>query len=240
LRSAIAIFKERRDLHGLADALIRSGEVHRNQGADEKARVAYDDALAAVDGHQLPALAARALSGLGELLRKRERWAEAQAALAKAIDMKRAAGDPDLADLHASLGGALEGAGDYSAAEAKYRESLMGFEASGNEAGVADAADHLGQVCLMQSKLEDAEENFEKSAITFESVQLIDAAADAYVSLARVQDQRGDLSAAELSFKNALALTDRRMEADPGEARDEIYRSLEVIYAKQGSPPRTA
>lgn len=232
LRSAIMIFERLDDVEGSADALIRSAELYKGHD-DERAGAAYADALRVIGERQLPALAARAHSGIGELLRDEGRWEEAQATLTTALSLKQAAGDDDLADLLASLGGALEGAGDFVAAEAKYRQSLAGFERTGNDNGIADAADHLGQVCVAQSKLGDAEDAFERSALTFESLQLIDAAADAYVSLARVQEQRGDFNGAENSLRAALALTDRRKEANLEAARDEIYKGLETVYAKQ-------
>src|SRR3546814_7701345 len=112
--------------------------------------------------------------------------------------------------------------------------SLEQFRQKGDRVGIADASDHLAQICLRRGQVEEAEDAFGDSAAMFEALQNVEGAADAYLSLGRLQTARGALDKAEDSFRSALALA-RRRSGEAGRAlQEEITGLLEALLEKIG------
>lgn len=240
---AIGLYQSLDDAVGEARMHILLGERYRWKAEIESALENYRSAIArATKGASEPVLA-NAWIGMGEVFRDEQRFEEALGALRTGAEIKHRLGVTDLGDVHAALGATFEGLQDDESAEREFRISVDLFRQKRDRAGIADAADHLGQICLRRGDVESAEEAFRESALNFEGVQNIEGAVDAYLSLGRLQLTRSDYEKASGSLRTALSLARRQRGADAGAAQSEIATLLDQALgslttdAPSGKPP---
>lgn len=229
---ALASYDRAEDRVGLARTFTLLGEWNRKTNDHEEALGAYRQAieLARTEGALL--IEANAFIGLSEVHRDLEQLGEAREALSRGILARQEAGAPDTGDTHAALGAVLEGLGDDAGAEQEYGVSTDLFTKAGDRAGLADAADHLGQICVRKGDLDGAEDAFRHSAAMFESVQNIEGARDAYLSLGRTQIARGSYDAASASLRSSLALAQRQHGDAARSAQSEITDLLDLALGE--------
>ncbi|MFK3888829.1 DUF4062 domain-containing protein [Sphingomonas sp. NPDC079357] len=226
-RSALERFAALGDAGGEARMYNLLGERHRLDHEMDNAIAHYRAAIdRATDGGAEDILA-DAWIGLGEVFRDQEAFGEAFDALNRGAEIKHRLGATDVGDLHAALGATLAGLGDDAGADREYRISIDLFRGRKDRAGIADAADHLGQVCLRRGDADGAEEAFREAAINFEGVQNVEGAADAYTSLGRVELVRGDKLLAARTLNTALSLARRQLGDGARAAQSEIVGLLD-------------
>lgn len=238
-QSAIELFVKMSDAAGEARMHNLLGERQRLDQEMEGAVDHYRTAIERATEGEAEDILADAWIGLGEVFRDQENFGEAFDALKCGAEIKHRLGATDLGDLHAALGATLAGLGDDAGADREYRISIDLFRGRKDRAGIADAADHLGQVCLRRGDAESAEEAFREAAINFEGIQNVEGAADAYASLGRLQLIRGDKPLAARTLNTALSLARRQFGNGARAAQSEIIGLLDqtLTPAEPVTPP---
>lgn len=239
IQRAISLYDKLEDSSGLARLYILSGERRRREADFEQSLELYKSAIDMATKASAASIEADAWIGLGEVYRDQEHFRDALDALEKGVSIRRELGIADSGDVHAALGATLEGLEDDQGADREYRISIDLFRMQGNRAGQADAADHLGQVCVRTGDMDGAEEAFRDSALNFEAIQNIEGAADAYLSLGKVQIGRGSIEQAERSLRTALSLASRQRGTDWTAAQQEIASLLDIAIASGREGPHS-
>lgn len=235
-RNAIKWFAILGDAGGEARMFNLLGERQRLDEDFDSAVTHYRTAIERAVNANAEGILADAWIGLGEVFRDQENFGDAFKALNRGAEIKHRLGATDLGDLHAALGATLAGLGDDAGADREYRISVDLFRGRKNRAGIADAADHLGQVCLRRGDIDGAEEAFQEAALNFEGIQNLEGAADAYASLGRVQLTRGDKPLAARTLNTALSLARRGFGTGARAAQSEIVELLDQAL-KPAEPP---
>lgn len=182
-RNDIALYGQTLKLSPDAYPILNNlGTVYWQAGAVDKAEGAWRRALAL---HPENAIV---LNNLGLVASKKKQYGEAVELFQRAARLK-----PNYTDPHLNLGTTYRDMGEAGAAELQLRAAVALSPLNYR------ARNELGQLLVSQSRFEDAEGEFRRSAQS-------EPNALAYDFLAELRLQRGDPSGAESAFRRALAL----------------------------------
>jgi predicted ATPase/class 3 adenylate cyclase/Tfp pilus assembly protein PilF len=153
-----------------------------------------------------PPLRAKALDGLGGLLRAQGDEATARARYEEALAIRRASGHrAGIAHSLSNLAGMARDRGDYDAARAGYEEALAIRRALGDSEGVARTLINLGILAQRQGDAATARARYEESLAVARAQGHAQAVAHALTNLGVVAQQEGDYATARARYEESLA-----------------------------------
>lgn len=209
LARARALFRERADALGEAQALVREAAIQRLRGRYAEARALCERALALAPPAQ-PETAAAAYSELGAAAGSLGDLAGAVAALDQARRLSQPLEDrTTLALLHQRLGQVHTLRGDLTEAAYHYEEALRFQERLGHPAGKANALNALGVVYHLRGEYGPALSALERAVTEAEPAHADRFAAYAWASIADVRRDLGQIPEATAAYKQSLAIAER-------------------------------
>jgi predicted ATPase/class 3 adenylate cyclase/Tfp pilus assembly protein PilF len=157
-------------------------------------------------GDAPPPLRAKALDGLGGLLRAQGDEVAARARYEEALAIRRAAGHrAGIAHSFSNLAGMARDRGDYDAARAGYAEALAIRRALGDSEAVARTLINLGILAQRQGDDVTARARYEESLAIGRAQGHAQAVAHALTNLGVVAQQQGDYATARTRYEESLA-----------------------------------
>lgn len=166
--------------------------------------------LAGASGPTVDALVATLLVAAATTARERGELAQARAHAEAAAERARRIGDAALTGrAERCWGDVLQLLGSFDEAEGVYERAVAAFEASGDEAELANVLNSLGSMEAMQERFDQAEARFERCVTLFERVGDEVSRATALNNLGYIADARGDAAEAAQRYERSLAVYER-------------------------------
>ncbi|TVR92282.1 MAG: hypothetical protein EA416_07750 [Trueperaceae bacterium] len=163
-----------------------------------------------VDGRFAQALATTVEVAAATTARERGELAEARGFAASAAERAGRIGDDTLAGrAQRCLGDVLQLQGAFDEADAVYERAVAAFEASGDEAELANVLNSLGSMEAMQERFDAAEARFLRCVTLFERVGDELSRATALNNLGYIADARGDAQEAARRYERSLEVYGR-------------------------------
>ncbi len=235
LTSALRMFEELDDPHGLALCRRDLALLKRQSGDDAAALVLYD--LAMRDFQRVDDVVGRAivLTQSAHIWMRRGDTAAAHAQLVEAMEIYRAVGyTGGAAQTLRRVGQVLLQRGDYQEAEQTMTEVLAMVRRSGDVIGEGHLLRNLGEVSADGGRYEQARDFFEQALAVREQIMDHGGAAVIRLDLARLLIRLGEPAHAVELLAHAVSIfDDRRMDWE----RVEAGRLLAEIEAGQTSTP---
>jgi len=165
-----------------------------------------------------PAVLAKALHRLGNLVVSMGDYADARTSYAASLDLARDLGDPRaIADALSGLGLARADQGDRAGARPLHEEALALRQAARGQAGVAISLSNLGDIAAAEGDVATARDRYEQVRAVWEELGDANGAAFAMTKLGRTARYENDLDTAEAlcgqSLAQFLAMGDRAGQA---------------------------
>jgi len=165
-----------------------------------------------------PAVLAKALHRLGNLVVSMGDYAEARTCYAASLKLARELGDPRaIADALSGLGLARADQGDRAGARPPHEEALALRRAAGDRAGVAISLTNLGDIAAAEGDIATARDHYGQVLTVWEELGDANGAAYATARLGRTARYGNDLDTAEAlcgeSLAQFLAMGDRAGQA---------------------------
>ena len=127
--------------------------------------------------------------------------------------------------------------GDYSAAAMSFHNALKGFEEKGDEQGVANAADRLGDVCLAKEDLAAALEHYRRAYTICEKEEDSFSILALNKKIAAIYRKQGELDKAmELTFD---MVQHYQMTKNP-KGMVEVMMVIAELYKEKGDTQKAA
>lgn len=173
----------------------------------DEAELAYRKMLDLATATGAQALAASAVTDLGNVEYARGELERAEALYRHALELDQALGrKEDVARGYANIGDIYDIRGELEQAERLYRQALTINQELGRKVGMASDYGNLGHVFYVGGNLEQAEAMFRQSLELYRALEHRDAMASDYTNLGNVYYHRGDRENAEAMFRQALEI----------------------------------
>jgi adenylate cyclase len=183
------------------------GLVKQFSGDWEGAMESFQSALAIADAHGLKASIARIELDIGDLLRRRGEFEEAQVWLKRSREVFSELDDVDgLGQALHSSGTLAAQTGNYDQAKALYGESMQLRKAQGNDSKVASLLSNLGIIVRFQGDVDQALELQEESLALRRDLNDAWAIGNSLNNLGMAKRYKGDLTGAREHLEEALKL----------------------------------
>lgn len=164
-----------------------------------------EQALAQAESVQ-PLVRAKALDGLGALMRAQGEHAAAQQRYEESLTIRRGLGhQAGIAHSLSNLAGMARDQGDFEAAQRLYEECLAIRRATGDTEAVTRTLINLGILAQRQGDSTSAHARYEESLAIGRKEGHQQAVAHALMNLGVVAQQRGDFAAARTHYEESLA-----------------------------------
>lgn len=173
----------------------------------DEAELAYRKTLDLATAAGSQALAANAVTDLGNVQYARGDLERAEALYRKALELDQTLGrKEDVARGYANIGDIYDIRGELEQAERLYRQALAINQELGRREGMASDYGNLGHVFYVGGNLDQAEAMFRQSLELYRALEHRDAMASDYTNLGNVYYHRGDQENAEAMFRQALEI----------------------------------
>jgi class 3 adenylate cyclase/tetratricopeptide (TPR) repeat protein len=187
---------------------LETGLVHFRMGDYPRARLGFDEGLAAARLAGDRTNSATALNYLGMVAESQGDNVTAQELHRQALDARREIGDTwGISWSLNNLGNVAIDLGRHAEARALFEESLELKRAMGDKAGVGSVLNNLGLVALVQGNLASARTLFEQALALMREVGDRFVIASLLGNLAKVLSDQGDIDAARPVYDESLALS---------------------------------
>ncbi|MCP3931882.1 MAG: response regulator [Bacteroidetes bacterium] len=192
------------DIEKMADAHFHIGNILLEEGHHRRAERSYNEALALYQKlsekkgqEHLKERLSLLYVNKGKCSQKLNRPEEAMNYFTQALDLSEEIGDKDDSGYaNTSIGSFYLEQKDYNKAKEFHQRAFEGFDSTGNDYGKALEYNNIGTIFMEQGDIEQADSYFQKSLETAKTISSKEQIKDAYYSLSKTAEKKGNLNEA--------------------------------------------